>query len=417
MPPSRVIILGGGQGGFQTALSLREQGFDGSIVLVGEEPDLPYQRPPLSKAYPAGSLDAEAVRLRPQSFYSHHDIELLTGERASAIDRRVRRLVLASGTTLAYDHLVLAVGARPRRLPIPGADLDGMTELRTLADATELRQRLATARDVVLVGAGFIGLEFAAVAAKQGKAVRIVEATARVMARVVSPPVSRCFAAAHARWGARLLLETSIVRVLGERGCVVGVETTRGDMLPADLVVICVGVEPNVELAADAGLATDNGIVVDAGLATADPAISAIGDCARYPSPFAEAMVRLESVQNAVDQARCVAARLVGRPAPYEAVPWFWSDQGELRLQIVGLTMGHDHAVVRGEPGDGRFSVFCFRNGRLLGIESVNRPADHIAGRRILAAHLDLSPEQAADPGYDLKAHAAGLVASGLRRD
>src|SRR5205823_4153629 len=187
MPRSRVVILGGGQGGFQTALSLREQGFDGRIALVGDEPDLPYQRPPLSKAYLAGSVDAEAVRLRPRAFYTHHDIELLSGERASTIDRPTRRLLLASGATLAYDHLVLAVGARPRRLAIPGADLDGVMELRTLADATLLRERLATAREVVLIGAGFIGLEFAAVAAKQGKAVRIVEATGRAMARVVSP--------------------------------------------------------------------------------------------------------------------------------------------------------------------------------------------------------------------------------------
>jgi 3-phenylpropionate/trans-cinnamate dioxygenase ferredoxin reductase component len=417
MPRSRVVILGGGQGGFQTALSLREQGFDGRIALVGDEPDLPYQRPPLSKAYLAGSVDAEAVRLRPQAFYTHHDIDLLSGERASTIDRPTRRLLLASGATLAYDHLVLGVGARPRRLAIPGADLDGVMELRTLADATLLRQRLATTREVVLIGAGFIGLEFAAVAAKQGKAVRIVEATGRAMARVVSPPVSRCFAAAHARWGAELLFETSVVRVLGEPGRVVGVETTRGEILPADLVVVCVGVVPNVELATEAGLATDDGIVVNAELATADPAISAIGDCARYPSRFAEAMVRLESVQNAVDQARCVAARLAGHPAPYQAVPWFWSDQGELRLQIVGLTMGHDQAVLRGEPDQGRFSVFCFRDGRLIGIESVNRPADHIAGRRILAGALDLSPEQAADSGYDLKAHAAGQVASAPAQD
>lgn len=410
MATGPVVILGGGQAGFQTAASLREQGFDGRIVLVGDEPDLPYQRPPLSKAYLAGSQDAEAVRLRPQSFYDHHGIELLPDERASAIDRRDRRLLLASGITLAYGHLVLATGARPRLLPIPGAELDGVMALRTLADAAELRQRLAAADEVVLVGAGFIGLEFASVAAKQGKAVRIVEATDRVMARVVSPPVSRCFAEAHARWGAKLLFGTSIERVLGERGRVIGVETTRGEVLQADLVVICVGVVPNVELAAAAGLATDNGIVVDAHLATADPAISAIGDCARYPSRFADGMVRLESVQNAVDQARGIAARLAGRPAPYHAVPWFWSDQGELRLQIAGLTMGHDLAAVRGDPDDGRFSVFCFRGERLIGIESVNRPADHIAGRRILAAAPNLTPAQAADPNYDLKAHAAAAT-------
>ncbi len=279
--------------------------------------------------------------------------------------------------------------------------------LRTLADATALRERLTEARAVVLVGAGFIGLEIAAVAAKQGKDVRVVEATGRVMARVVSPPVARFFAAAHASWGTRFLFDTSIVRVLGESGRAVGAETTRGEVLRADLVVICIGVAPDDELAAAAGLATSDGIVVDATLATADPAISAIGDCARYPSRFADGMARLESVQNAVDQARCVAARLAGRPAPYAAVPWFWSDQGELRLQIAGLTAGHDQAVPRGDADSGRFSVFCYREGRLIGIESVNRPADHIAARRLLATAPDLTPDQAADPAHDLKAHAA----------
>jgi 3-phenylpropionate/trans-cinnamate dioxygenase ferredoxin reductase subunit len=407
MASAGVVIVGAGQGGFQTALSLREEGYDGHIALLGEEPDLPYQRPPLSKAYLAGTVDAGTVRLRPESFYMHHGIELMPGERAIRIDGPGRRLALASGRTLSFEHLVLAVGARPRRLSVPGADLDGVFYLRTLADATELRERLAAACDVVLVGAGFIGLEVAAVAAKQGKAVHVIEATGRVMARVVSPPVSTCFAAAHARWGTRLLLDTSVVRVLGERGSVSGVETSRGDVLAADLVVICIGVVPNVELAEAAGLATDDGIVVDAELVTADPAISAIGDCARYPSRFAPGLVRLESVQNAVDQARCVAARLAGRPAPYQAVPWFWSDQAELRLQIAGLTTAHDQAVMRGDPDEARFSVFCFRAGRLIGIESVNRPADHIAGRRLLAAAADLTPEQAADPDFDLKAHAA----------
>lgn len=407
MTEAGVVILGTGQAGFQAAASLRDGGYGGRIVLVGDEPELPYQRPPLSKAFLAGSADAETVRLRPQSFYDHHRIDILPGERALAIDRRARRLQLASGASLDYDHLVLALGARPRRLPIPGAELDGVMVLRTLRDATELRDRLHAAERVVLVGAGFIGLEFAAVASKLGKPVTIVEATERVMARVVSPAVSHHFAAAHAHWGARLRFGTSVARVLGEAGRVRAVETTRGDTLPADLMVISVGVMPNTGLAAAAGLATEDGILVDAELATGDPAISAIGDCARYPSRFAEQFVRLESVQNAVDQARCVAARLAGRPAPYRAVPWFWSDQADLRLQIVGLTVGYDQAVLRGDPKAGAFSVFCFRNGRLIGIESVNRPADHIAGRRLLAAAPDLTPEQAADPGYDLKAHAS----------
>jgi 3-phenylpropionate/trans-cinnamate dioxygenase ferredoxin reductase subunit len=401
------VILGTGQAGFQAAASLREEGYAGRITLVGNEPGLPYQRPPLSKAFLAGNMEAEAVRLRPPSFYDHHRIEVLAGERAVAIDRHARRLQFASGTALHFDHLVLALGARPRRLPIPGAECEGVMVLRTLRDAIELRDRLRAAERVVLVGAGFIGLEFAAVASKLGNAVTILEATDRVMARVVSLGVARHFAAAHARWGARLLFGTSIARVLAEAGRVRAVETTRGETVASDLLVISVGVMPNAELASAAGLATDDGIVVDAMLATADPAISAIGDCARYPSRFAERPVRLESVQNAVDQARAVARRLAGQPAPYGAVPWFWSDQRDLRLQIAGLTLGFDDAVLRGEPESGSFSVFCFRNDRLVGIESVNRPADHIAGRRLLAGTPDLTPEQAADPDYDLKAHAA----------
>ena len=409
MSDAGVVILGAGQGGFQAAASLRDEGYAGRITLLGEEPGLPYQRPPLSKAFLAGSADAASVRLRPQSFYDHHRIDLRPGERALAIDRRARRLQLGSGGALDYDHLVLAPGARPRLLPVPGAELDGVMALRTLGDAAALRERLRDAAHVVLVGAGFIGLEFAAVASKLGTALHVLEATDRVMARVVSPAVSRHFAAAHAGWGARVRFGTSIARVLGDSGRVRAVATTGGETLPADLLVIAIGVVPNAELAAAAGLATDDGVVVDAELRTADPAISAIGDCARYPSRFTARPVRLESVQNAVDQARTVARRLAGRPGAYAAVPWFWSDQRDLRLQIAGLTQGYDQAVLRGDPESGSFSVFCFRAGRLIGIESVNRPADHIAGRRLLAAGPALTPQQAADTDYDLKAHAAAV--------
>lgn len=402
MAGAGVVILGAGQGGFQTAASLREQGFSGPIRLVADEPGLPYQRPPLSKAYLAGAIEADAVRLRPQAFYTQHRIDLIAGEPARAIDGHGRRLLLATGGTLAYDHLVLATGARPRRLPIPGSELDGVGYLRTLADAAALRERLAAANEVVLVGAGFIGLEFAAVAARLGKPVCIVEAAERVMVRVVSPPVSRAFAAVHERWGARLMFNTSIRRLLGEAGRVVAVETTQGEMIRADLVVICIGVQPNQELAATAGLAVQDGVVVNADLLTDDPAISAIGDCARYPSRFAAGLVRLESVQNAVDQGRCLAARFAGRPAPYAAVPWFWSDQGDYRLQIAGLCAGHDRAVLRGDPESGNFSVFCYHGDRLIGVESVNRPADHIAARRILGAAATIAPEEAADPAHDL---------------
>jgi 3-phenylpropionate/trans-cinnamate dioxygenase ferredoxin reductase component len=410
--PGTVLVLGTGQAGFQVAASLREEGFDGRVVLVGDEPGLPYQRPPLSKAYLTGKADANAVRLRPDKFFVEHRLELRAGERAARIDRAGRRVALASGEAIPYDHLVLALGARNRALPVPGAGLDGVAQLRTLGDAEALRGRLDAARQAVVVGAGFIGLEFAAVAAARGVAVTVVEAADRPMARSLSPAMSAFFRGAHERQDVRFVFGATVVRVLGGEGggLATGVETADGRRFPADLVLVGIGVVPNAELAAEAGLAVADGIVVDEHLATDDPAISAIGDCARHPCRFAAAgtgPTRIESVQNAVDQARCVAARIAGRPAPYGAVPWFWSDQGALKLQIAGLATPHERAVVRGDPAGGAFSVFCFREGRLVGVESVNRPLDHVLARKLLANGIGLAPEQAADPRFDLKAHAS----------
>lgn len=402
-----VAIVGNGQAGFQAASSLRQEGFAGRIVLFGDEPFLPYQRPPLSKSYLAGDSGLAELWLRPEAYYEKQDIDLFIGESVAAIDRRAGALRSARDSEFAFDHLILATGARFRPLVVPGAELDGVLPLRTLADADALRERLARAREVVVVGAGFIGLEFAAVAIAAGAAVHIVEVTHHPMGRVVSAPTSRFFTAAHEGWGAAISLGTGVARILGASGRVAAVETTDGRHLPADLVLVCIGVVPNAELAGAAGLATDNGVAVDEYLATDDPAISAIGDCASFPTPFALGRVRLESVQNAADQARSVAARLAGKPAPYQKVPWFWSDQGDLKLQIAGITAGHDACVLRGDPESRRFSVFCFREGRLLGVESINRPADHIAARRLLAGAPALSPDQAADADYDLKAHAA----------
>jgi 3-phenylpropionate/trans-cinnamate dioxygenase ferredoxin reductase component len=404
-----VAVVGAGQGGFQTASSLRQEGFAGRVVLIGDEPGLPYQRPPLSKSYLAGESDLDELWLRPQAFYEKQEIELVSGEAVTSIDRPGRCLRLASGGEIECDHVVLATGARYRALPVPGADLDGVLPLRTLADANILRERLAQARDVVVVGAGFIGLEFAAVAIAAGAAVHIVEVTHHPMGRVVTAPTSRFFTEAHRRWGAEILLGTGVTRILGDGRRATAVETGDGRMLPADLVLICIGVVPNSELARNAGLAVDNGIVVDELLGTKVHEISAIGDCANFPTRFADSRVRLESVQNAVDQAREVAARITGkRVAPYDKVPWFWSDQRDLKLQIAGITTGHDAAVLRGDPDSGGFSVFCFKGPRLIGVESVNRPADHIAARRLLApADPRLTPAQAADESYDLKAHTA----------
>ncbi len=378
-------------------------------LLIGDEPVLPYQRPPLSKSYLAGQSGVDDLWLRPAEFYAKQQIDLVYGDPVTAIDRGQRRLYLASGTKFSWNNLVLATGAGCRPLAVPGAELDGVLTLRTLADADALRQRLDEAREVVVVGAGFIGLEFAAVALARGTMVHIIEVTRQPMGRVVSEPVSRFFTEAHIGWGAEVALGTGITRILGAGGRVAGVETTDGRRIPADLVLICIGVIPNAQLARDAGLAVDDGIVVDEYLMTSDPAISAIGDCANFPTPFALGRVRLELVQNAVDQGRCVADRLAGRPVPYQKVPWFWSDQGDLKLQIAGITIGRDTSVLRGDPVDRNFSVFCFRGERLIGVESVNRTADHVVARRLLAGDPELSPKQAADESYDLRAHARKL--------
>lgn len=407
-----VVIIGAGQGGFQMAASLREAGYEGAVTLVGEEPGLPYQRPPLSKAYMKGDAGIEQIELRPAAFYADHRIELVNA-RATRIDRVARRVELLDRAGLSYDHLVFATGARNRPLPVPGRELGGVFYLRTAEDADLIKAQMGESCRIVVVGAGFIGLEFAAVARALGHQVTVIEASARPLARAVSPEMSAFFTQAHEAMGTKLLLGAGVVGLHGEDGQVRAVETTDGGLHPADFVLVGIGVVPNVELAAEAGLEISNGIVVDAHLATSDPAISAIGDAVSYPSRYSGAlgvsggkmgMVRLESVQNAVDQARCLAARLAGKAvALFDAVPWFWSDQGDLKLQIVGLAGPDDSAVLRGDPASRRFSVFRFREDMLTAIESVNRPADHMLGRRLLAGVPKITPAQAGDEGFELK--------------
>lgn len=404
------LIIGGGQGGYQVAASLREAGYAEPVAIVGNEPVLPYQRPPLSKAYLLGDTTAERLQLRPQSYYDKHEIGLIVGETVTGIDRPARRVTLASGQTLAYDHLVLATGARNRTLPVHGAEADGVLYLRTLAEADAIKERFHAAQSIVVAGAGFIGLELAAVASKFGKQVTVLEALTRCMSRAVSMPVSSFFAEAHAAWGVQLLFEARLASIDSAGGRVTGVTTADGRRIPADLVLVGIGILPETGLAQAAGLALDNGIAVDAQLLTSDPAISAIGDCASFPDAATGARLRLESVQNAVDQGRYVAQRIVGKSAGgYAAVPWFWSDQRDLKLQMVGLTGGCDRTVVRGDPATRAFSVFCFKGDRLLGIESINRGADHMFGRRLIGAGHSLTPEEAADLSFDFKARLANL--------
>ncbi len=401
-----VAIIGAGQAGFQGAVSLREQGFDGRIVIVGDEPHVPYQRPPLSKVYLLGPSDAASVELCTDKYYADRHIELITGKRVVAIDRLHRKIALEDDRVIQYDHLVLATGTRNRPLPVPGADLDGVCFLRTVDEATALRARLGTAKTAVIIGAGFIGLEVAASAVKLGLSVTVLDVADRPMARALSRTISGVFTREHEKMGLRLLFNTQVMRLMGEGGCVVGVETVEGEIFPADLVLIGIGVIPNLELAATCALQVENGIVVDEFLCTSDPHISAIGDVAAHPNPFAAgARIRLESVQNALDQARVAAARIAGHaPQPYAALPWFWSDQGSLKLQIAGLLTVGCEEILRGEPDSAACAVFNFKDGKLICVETVNRPAEHMLGRKLISQQIAVTPRQVADPGFNLKA-------------
>jgi 3-phenylpropionate/trans-cinnamate dioxygenase ferredoxin reductase subunit len=402
MTTGAVVIIGAGHAGFQLAASLRQAGFSEPVRLINDEAHLPYQRPPLSKAYLKGSGGPDSLMFRPDKFYHDQQIELID-DRAVAIDRGARKVTLASGRALDYGHLALATGAGNRLLDIPNANLSDVRYLRILDDSEVLRPLLASKRRVVVIGAGFIGLEFAATARIKGLEVDVLELGPRVMARAVTAEVSEYFQSRHSAAGIRIHLGVQATGIESDGQNVTGVSLSDGRHLPADLIVVGVGVLPNVELAAEAGLSVASGIIVNDHLLTSDPDISAIGDCALFESRRFGGSLRLESVQNATDHARCVAARLTGDAKPYDGQPWFWSDQGDDKLQMVGLTTGYDAVVLRGNPADKAFSAFCYRDGQLVGIESVNRAGDHMFGRRLLAARGTIAPDKAADMSFDLK--------------
>ena len=399
---SGVIIVGGGQGGYQAAASLRTEGYEGPITIFSEEPHIPYQRPPLSKAFVLGKQEGDRLLLRLEAYYTERNIELLLGERVQSIDRASSTVQLASGASRTYDWLVLATGATNRKLPVKGAELDGVCYLRTLDEAKALKARLEAAQNVVVIGGGFIGLEIAATSRILGKQVTVLESLPRLMARVVAPVLSDYFLQSHSEKGVDVRLAAGCTEILGKTKAT-GVALPDGGVLPADLVVVGIGVVPNVDLAREAGLTISNGIAADEFLKTSDEKIFAIGDCVEYPNPFAGGRVRLESVQNAVDQAVAVARTIMGRPAPYSAVPWFWSDQFDIRLQMAGLSTGFDRTVLRGTMESHKFSVFYFAGPKLVGVDSVNRPADHLGARKLLGAQKTLTPEQAADESISLK--------------
>jgi 3-phenylpropionate/trans-cinnamate dioxygenase ferredoxin reductase component len=403
----RVVVIGSGHAGVQVADALRALGHSGSVSIVGEEPLSPYHRPPLSKGFLAGSETPATMALRSPQYFEDRNIDLHTGATAVAIDRQARTVTLADGRELRYDRLVLATGAANRALAIPGADLAGIYSLRSLADADRFRAGLRQARSMVIVGAGFIGLEVAATARGLGVDVTVLEANNRPMARALSTPMSEYLSASHQRSGVNLRAGEAVAAFTGEDGRVTGVSTQAGERHRADMVLAAVGVTPRVELAAAAGLPVRDGIVVDENLRTADAAIFAVGDCANHPNVHAGRRTRLESVQNATDQARHVAAAIHGVDDTYTDLPWFWSHQGELKLQIAGVCDSVDECIVLGEPATGRFSVCLFKQGRLCVVESLNRPSDHMAARRLLEAGRSPRPEHLHnDPSFSLKAFA-----------
>jgi len=399
---STVLIIGGGQAGAQAIDTLRREGFAGRIVLVSEEPELPYQRPPLSKKFLAGELAADRLPFRHQSFYDEHRIELKLGIRAIRLDPAARRVALSNGEEIGYDRLLLCLGAISRLLTCPGSELPGVHYLRGISDVPGIREGLKPGARTVIIGGGYIGLEAAATARKLGCAVTVLEMADRVMNRVVASNVSEYFAHEHRSQGIKLICNTRVVRLEGGAR-VERVVCADGSSHEADILVVGVGAVANMQLAADAGLECENGIVVDEYCRTTDPAIYAAGDCTYHPSLRFDMRVRLESVDNAFEQAKTAALNLLGRPTVHDRVPWFWSDQFDNKLLIVGLSQGHDQQITRGDPATRCFTVCYLKGGELQAVEAVNHPKDYMAARKLIAERARPDPDRLADPSVPMK--------------
>jgi 3-phenylpropionate/trans-cinnamate dioxygenase ferredoxin reductase component len=401
----RIVIAGGGQAAVQAVDTLRRKGFTGQIVLIGDEPWLPYQRPPLSKKYLAGALERERLLLRPAHFYESHSVETLLGRRVEEISRREQRLRLDDGSALAYDALLIATGSLPRPLAAPGADLDGVHFLRTIADVERIRAEWAPGKRLVIVGGGYIGLEVAATARELGLQVTVLEMADRVMNRVVCPQVSAFYESEHAGHGVRILCNSRVRALAAAPGSrrVHAVITDNGEEHIADCVVVGCGVLPADALAVACGLACENGVVVDDRCRTSDPVIYAAGDCTSHPSLHYGRRLRLESVDNAFEQGASAALNILGVETVHDKVPWFWSDQYDLKLIIIGVGQGYDAVVMRGDPAARAFSACYLRGGELIAVDSVNSPKDQMAARKLIAARARPNPDRLADPAVPLK--------------
>ncbi|GIL03418.1 MAG: pyridine nucleotide-disulfide oxidoreductase [Alphaproteobacteria bacterium] len=398
----KVVVIGAGQAAAAFAARLVDLVPDAAITIVGDEPSAPYQRPPLSKKYMTGEMSADRLLLRPLEWYADHRIAMRTGVRAEAIRPAEAVVRLADGEELAYDRLLIATGASPRRLPAAiGGDLAGVYTLRTLADADAMAHEFHPGRRALIVGGGYIGLEAAAVAATLGLDVHLAEMAPRILQRVAAPQTSDYFRALHAGHGVKVLENVRLARLVGQSGRVARAEFADGVALDIDFVLVGIGIAPNTALAEAAGLAIDNGIAVDLSCRTSDERIHAAGDCASFE--FGGRRIRLESVQNAIDQAEAAAAAIAGQAVEYRPVPWFWSDQYDVKLQIAGLNLGHDNVVVRPGARPGAQSVWYHRGEEFLAVDAMNDPRSYMFGKRLLEAGRNVTPAQAADPAFDLK--------------
>ncbi len=398
----RTVIAGAGHAAGQVVATLKQQKYAGHIVLVGDENYLPYQRPPLSKKFLAGALPAERLHFKPASFYDDPRIKVRLQTTITSIDRDSKSVHTEGGKRISYDKLVLALGSRARRLTVEGADLAGVHYLRSIADVDGIRSEFNHARRAVIIGAGYIGLEVAAVMQQQGLDVTVVEMADRVMSRVVSPEISDFYQIEHANQGVKLRLSTGVSALRGDKR-IVSVETVDGEQIPADFVVIGIGIVANTELAASAGLTVDNGIVVDDRCQTSDPAVYAVGDCTAHPNAIYDRQIRLESVHNALEQAKTAAANICGKKTHYAQVPWFWSDQYDLKLQIAGLSEGYDEIVIRGNPADRSFACLYLKNGQLIATDAVNSPREFVQSKDLIASHAKIDSARLANTKIPLR--------------
>lgn len=397
---SGIVVIGAGQAAGQAAASLRQEGFEGEITIIGDEAQAPYQRPPLSKAYLSGEVGLDRVLVRPENFYADKGINLQTGVRVEGINRADKTIATSTGSTLSYDKLLIATGSRPRILNIEGSDLEGLHYLRTVDDVDGIRTAMEAAKNVCIVGGGYIGLEVAAVAKKAGHNVTVLEMEDRILQRVTTAEMSEFYHALHTGRGVDIRVNTMVSGFAGENGRVTSV-LCGDESIPADLVIVGIGIIPNVELAEAAGLTCDNGIVVNDHCQTSDPDIYAAGDCTNHPNPILDRRLRLESVPNAMEQARTACSNMLGGDKTYAAVPWFWSDQYELKLQMVGFSADGDQSVLRGDKASNEFAVFYLKDGNVVAVDAVNSPKEFMVAKQLYGKAVNEA--DLANPAFELK--------------